>query len=197
MNAKRTNKRDDIVSAAIGLLSRVGSDGFSAAALAEAAGVSKANLFHHFDSLDAIVLEAFAQLALGMEMLRPPQGITLRGWLQQMGHSSFGLDEIGADMTRSYFVFMAKALFNETLRAQLLGTVNIAVAAIADILSDLCRDEMSRAEVESLANLIFVTVDGMILHLLAFPERRPFVAAAWAEFVDRVAPEIKEKGTEP
>jgi AcrR family transcriptional regulator len=55
----RSSSRQSIVQAATALMSAGGPDALTASALAEAAGVSKATLFHHFESLDDIVLEAF------------------------------------------------------------------------------------------------------------------------------------------
>ncbi|MGR3660054.1 MAG: TetR/AcrR family transcriptional regulator [Paracoccaceae bacterium] len=180
---KRLNKRDDILAAVVVVLSRDGLQGLSAAVLAAEAGVSKANLFHHFSGLDEIVLEAFRRFALGLEMLDPPQGTGLREWLQGMGEASFGMDAAAVGFSRAYFVFVSKALFDPELRLQVLGTVNAASAVVQRIVG-----EMGGTDAERLGDLIFMTGDAMALHLIAFPERRERVIAAWGLFVDQVAP---------
>ncbi len=51
--------RKEILDAALKLLGRGGPDAFSAGALAREANVSKATIFHHFASVDDILLAAF------------------------------------------------------------------------------------------------------------------------------------------
>ncbi len=141
---QRRSKRDDILVAAAGLLGRSGIDGFTASALAEAAGVSKANLFHHFKSLDDVVIEAFERFALDMQMLAPPEDMGFRDWLNGIGDASFGIGETGRDMARAYFVFVAKALFDERLRLKVLGTANAASQAFRDLVAHLAPEVTRR-----------------------------------------------------
>ncbi|MCB1516934.1 MAG: TetR/AcrR family transcriptional regulator [Hyphomicrobiaceae bacterium] len=187
--ARGEDTRNRILDAAIGLLGEAGIEGFSAANLAAVAGVSKANLFHHFESLDQIVLEAFERFALNMPMMTPTEDMDLRGWLIGMGDSMFGLDERESEAVRAYFLFVAKALFDEKLRKTVLGTVEQASAMMIDIVRQFSRAGTSDTEVEALGNLIFTTADGMALHFFAFPERRHLVAAGWGALVNAVAPE--------
>jgi AcrR family transcriptional regulator len=181
----RPNKRDDILAAVVVVLSRDGLQGLSAAALAAEAGVSKANLFHHFGSVDEIVLEAFSRFALGLEMLDPPKGTGLREWLIGMGDASFGMDAAATGFSRAYFVFVSKALFDAKLRLQVLGTVNAA----SDVVQRIVGEMVGKEDAARLGDLIFMAGDAMALQLLAFPERRERVMAAWALFVDQIAPD--------
>lgn len=185
----RASKRDDILIAAAALLGRSGLDGFSASALAEAAGVSKANLFHHFKSLDDVVIKAFERFALDMQMLAPPPDASFRDWLLGIGAAGFGVGETGQDMAMTYFVFVAKALFDERLRRKVLGTTQAASSAFCELAARLAPEELDAAEARALGDLIFMTADGFAIHLLAFPERRREIQAAWRAFIDRVAPE--------
>lgn len=182
---KRSNKREAILAAVVPVLAAGGLQGLSASALAAEAGVSKANLFHHFSSVDEIVLEAFREFALGLEMMDPPEGTGLRDWLTGMGEASFGMDPAALGFSRAYFVFVSKALFDERLRLIVLGTVNEASAVVHRIVAQMAGE----ADAARLADLIFMTGDAMAIHLLAFPERRERVMAAWELFVDRIAPD--------
>lgn len=190
---QRRDTRQTIVESAVALLAAHGFEGFSAAALAEAAGVSKATLFHHFSSLEEIVFEAFEQFAMGLEMLAPRDGITFRQWLQGIGQAQFGLDEASHGLARAYFVFVARALFDERLRRRVLGTVEAANEAFCDAVSALYPGELSHAQVRALGALIFTTADGMAIHLHAFPERRGDILAAWEMFVSRIVPETDDE----
>lgn len=189
MMTRGSETRNRILDAAVGLLGEAGIEGFTAANLAAVAGVSKANLFHHFDSLDQIVLEAFERFALNMPMMVPSEDMDLRAWLIGMGDTTFGLDETESEAMRAYFLFLAKALFDEKLRKTVLGTVEQASAMMIEIVRRLAPSTMNDAEIEALGNLIFTTADGMTLHLLAFPERQHLIAAGWGALVNAVAPE--------
>lgn len=184
----RKSKRNDILNATVTVLGREGLAGLSASALAKEAEVSKANLFHHFSGVDEIVLEAFEQFALGLDMMDPPDGISLRDWLHQMGEASFGLNDEVLTLSRAYFVFVSKALFDETLRQRVFETVETGSAMMQRIVARI--DDT--ADAQTLGDLIFMTGDAMAIHLIAFPERRENVLAAWSLFVDRIAPLEKE-----
>jgi len=54
--------RDDIVARAIKLMLTGGYDGTSMAQIAEACGIRKASLYHHFPDKDALVLAAIGQI---------------------------------------------------------------------------------------------------------------------------------------
>lgn len=56
-NPQRPAGRDEILAAAIDLFGEAGYDGVSMNAIARRAGISKANVFHHFGSKDALYME--------------------------------------------------------------------------------------------------------------------------------------------
>ncbi len=191
----RSSKRQAILDAALRVLKERGLEGFSASRLAEAAGVGKATLFHHFATLDDVVFESFDQFSRGMDIIAPPKGMTLRSWLEGIGNASFGLDETGHEVARAYFVFIGRALFDERLRTRVLGTVNAAADAFCGIVAQLCPGPLAPDEARALGTLIFVTADGMAIHLQAFPERRTEIQRAWKLFVNQVAPSEDGKET--
>lgn len=185
----RSNKRQDIIDGAIALLAEQGADSFSAANLAQAAGVSKANLYHHFDSLDDILIESFEQFSLGLGMWAPPDGISFRDWLEATGQELFGMSGTDGDLMNAYCVFATKALFDPNLRQRFAKTYVTARAALCDVVSQIYPESLEWGEVEALADLIMITLDGMGMHAKLFPERSSAVARAWAEFIDRIAPQ--------
>ena len=191
----RTSKRQAILEAALRVLKERGLEGFSASRLAEAAGVGKATLFHHFATMDDVIFESFDQFARGMDLIAPPEGITFRDWLRGIGNASFGLDETGHEVARAYFVFIGRALFDERLRQRVLGTVNAAGDAFCATVAKLYPGPLAPDEAQALGTLIFVTADGMAIHLQAFPERRAEIQRAWELFVARIAPGTDQKET--
>lgn len=189
----RPNKRQDIIEGALRLMAVEGPDGFSAANLARAAGVSKANLYHHFDSLEDIISESFEQYSLGLGMWVLPEGISFRDWLLATGREVF--DIVGEDrqLLNAYFVFAIKAMFAPKLHRQLGKTYGIARGALCDVVSQLHPDPLEWGEVEVLADLIIMTLDGLGMHAQIFPERALKISAAWVKFVDHIAPLIEDK----
>jgi AcrR family transcriptional regulator len=185
--AKRRNTRQAIIENAVTLLSEQGFEGFTAAALAETVGVSKANLFHHFSSIEEIVFEAFGQFSMRLKMSPLPPEITFREWLEGIGQDAFRLGEMSDDIARVYIAFMARALFDEKLQQRVLSAVQSANKASTDTVMALYPGKLSHKEVKALGALIFTTADGMAIHLHAFPERREDLQAAWRMFVSWVA----------
>ena len=189
----RSSKRQAILEAAVTVLKERGLEGFSASRLAETAGVGKATLFHHFATLDDVVFEAFDQFSRGMDLIAPPADLSFGDWLHGIGAASFGLDEAGRDLARVYFVFIARALFDEKLRERVLGTVEAANDAFCRIVADLYPGPIDQDRARALGSLIFVTADGMAMHLQAFPERRADIQRAWDLFVSRIDPAASDK----
>lgn len=185
--------RQRIEDAAIAVLSAQGLDGFTASRLASAADISKASLYHHFDSLDEIMIASFERLIMGMEAFRPLPGTGYRAWLTLLGASLLetGLAEGGA--LRAYVMFFAKAMFDPALSARLDQVLTGAVETTADIVAELDPRADDRAAQLSLARLIVATLDGLMMHALAAPGHRREAEAAWSAFVDRVAPEGEEE----
>ena len=189
----RTSKRQAILEAAVTVLSKRGLEGFSASSLAEAAGVGKATLFHHFPSLDDVIFESFEQFSMGMDIIAPPEGMSFGEWLRGIGDASFGLDEVEGELARAYFVFIGRALFDEKLRKKVLGTVTAANDAFCGIVEKLHPGRLAPEDVRALGTLIFVTADGMAIHLQVFPERKADIRQAWNLFVSRFDPDAGKK----
>lgn len=61
--------RNNILEVVLRTAGKEGAKGLTAQKIAEAAGVSKANLFHHFSSMDEIVMEAMMRY---LDMIRRP-----------------------------------------------------------------------------------------------------------------------------
>jgi AcrR family transcriptional regulator len=188
MPMARENKRDHIVYAAIELLATVGPEGLSAATLAAAAGVSKANVFHHFRTIDDVVLEAFELFLLGMQAFSPEPGKSLRDWLLALGAETAQLLDDQQQQAGAYFAFAVRARTDPRLQARLAETVTEAEAGFAAIIEALTTG-LSDAEIRALAGLLMIAGDGLAIHRHLFPERAAEQQAAWRALVDRIAPQ--------
>lgn len=77
-------------------------------------------------------------------------------------------------------------MFDERLRLKVKATVETVSEIFGNIIVQLCPD-LEASEARALGDLIFVTADGMAIHLQAFPERHLEISTAWQLFVDRIA----------
>lgn len=190
---RREGKKPEIVAAAIRLLGVEGAAGLTAAALAHEAGVSKANLFHHFESLDDIVIVAFEKFMLEMASMTPAPGTSLRGWLLNLGGETVDLIEQRGGEAGAYMAFMARAQSDARLRGKFEAVLVMAEDAFVGVLKMLAPGRWSPVETRNLANLIIVSGDGFVLHRQLFPGRAQSQHAAWLTLVDQIAPQTKEK----
>lgn len=185
----RTNKRQDIIEAAISILAAGGAEALTASALAERAGVSKANIFHHFARLDDIVLEAFEAFLMGMPSMQPLPGMDLRSWLMALGADTAASMDAEPGLSGAYFGFVAKARTDQQLRAQLQQLAGRAKAQFEAALAVLVPDRLSDEERQALAALILLTGDGLAMHRHLFPDEAASQAAAWTRFVNMICAE--------
>ena len=183
---RKPNKRQDIVEAAIGLLAEGGGEALTASSLAERAGVSKANVFHHFARLDDIVLEAFEAFLIGMPSMQPPPGMALRDWLMALGADTAASMDADPALSGAYFGFVAKARTDAQLREKLAELALRVRGQFEAALVELAPDRFSEAERQALAALILVTGDGLALHRHLFPDQAASQAAAWTRFVEMI-----------
>ena len=151
-----------IVHAAILILGRDGPDGFSAAAIARQAGVSKSNVFHHFARIDEIPLAAFEELGAELYVAAAISGRSMEAWLPALGDATADMVERNRGFLNAYFVFLSKSLFDPKLRARLSLGANAMLEPIADAL----RTDRPGADAATLARLIAMMIDGYALHLL-------------------------------
>lgn len=181
----RTNRRQEIIEAAVHLMAEGGPEALTASALARAAGVSKANLFHHFGRLDDVVLAAFEQFVLGLESVRGSPPTSLRGWLLGLGHEATTGD--ATRLNRAYFAFFARAMSDAALRRRAGEIADLATAAFGETIRAF-RPSATAGEIAALARLVLIAGDGLALHHALFPEHAAAQDAAWRTLVELIAP---------
>ncbi|KRA55376.1 TetR/AcrR family transcriptional regulator [Devosia sp. Root635] len=189
----KAGKRDEIVAAAVRLLAREGAAGLTAASLAREAGVSKANVFHHFETLNAVVMAAFEAFLLGMDGMRPQPGTPLRVWLLALGAETAAQMDDDPALSGAYIAFVARAQADPDLRRRLAQLARMAEENFLAALELLAPTRFSLVERQRLAALILIAGDGLAMHRQLFPERRDSQLAAWSAFVDTIAPEESGK----
>jgi AcrR family transcriptional regulator len=185
--AKR-DTRAAIIDAAVAILGREGPGGFSAAALARETGVSKATIFHHFRSIDDIPLAAFERLAGATLREESAEDRSLAALLARIGAENLAFMRTRKDFLRAYKVFVARAMFDDRLAAELRQGIGELFARMRSSMRPLLRDDADAAAMARLTGAVF---DGLALHMLSMGDDAE-IDAAWALFV-RLAEGIQEE----
>jgi AcrR family transcriptional regulator len=155
--------RTRILHAAVELMGREGPDRFTASALAREVGMSKATLFHHFDTLDEIPLAALEEIFFEFLGDAASGDATLRDLLDRFAREMRVLVD-NEGLLRAYFVFFIKGMFDARFRERLArGSFEMhrrTVDAMAPRLDP-------RDDAEVTARMVEVMLDGLALHHLA------------------------------
>lgn len=184
------NRKQEIAEAAIRLMSEGGAEALTASALARAAGISKANIFHHFPTLDDVVLAAFEQFIMSLESMNGPLPGSLRDWLLGLGTETVTAMADKGQLGGAYLAFLSRAKSDARLRQRLKQIAEGAEAAFAQIIATLS-PQMSAIQTRALAALVMVAGDGLALHRDLFPEREQQQTEGWRALVDALAPAVE------
>lgn len=178
MDAEPTT-RTRILRAAVTLLGREGPDRFTASALAREVGVSKATLFHHFDSLDEIPLAALEEILFQMVDDVEGGGVSLTARLDAFARESRALVEDDRFL-RAYFVFFMKGMFDPRIRERFqrgaFALHHRTVDALAPVLG-------ASEDAEVASRLVEVMLDGLALHHLAMGDHE-LLERVWNRFAE-------------
>ena len=177
--SKGDETRTRILRAAVEILGRDGPDRFTASALAQEAGVSKATVFHHFDALDDIPVLAFEEILLaGMERV-DDDGHSLEAYLNGLSREVHAIldDEL---LMRAYFVFLVKGIFEPRLRERLAHSGFELHDALTASLAPRLPPGRDPAVT---ARLVEVVLDGVALHQLVMGDQE-ILDQAWSLFVN-------------
>lgn len=173
--------RAAIIEAAVAILGQTGPAGLTASALTRAVGISKATLFHHFRTVDEIPLVALEHLALQLQAFSAPPKKPGQPAIEALGEATDLLVEQQRDFLNAYFVFFAKALFDEALREKLAACGEQSRAVFADLVRTNIEGVKTARDVDDFVNLLAIMLDGLALHLLLAKDKLPLLRA-WSRF---------------
>jgi AcrR family transcriptional regulator len=180
---ERTRRR--ILEAGIELLGEAGADAFTASALARAAGVSKATLFHHFTTLDEVALEAFVQLfAPTLEPGTKRAGLV--GYVAKLGRDTLEIASSNTAFLRTYFGFLVRALFDARYKEQIVRRGRTLHDQMVAQLAPRLPPKTTATEVEDLARLLEAALDGLALSYLIHGSTREY-RRSWSLLQEMVA----------
>ena len=156
--------RKEILDAALTLLGRGGPDAFSAGALAREANVSKATIFHHFASVDEILLAA-CDWRQSLE-LEGRQSRSARAYLDGLGQQLVRAAQGDPVLLKAQAVFVTRAIFDREMSARLSEGAADMHRLVVEALRARLPSDVSAAEIDSMARLAEMALDGLMINLL-------------------------------
>lgn len=178
----RLDTRQRIEEAAIAVLAESGLEGFTASRLSAFAQVSKANLYHHFASMDEILVASFNRLMAGMQMMNPPEGMGFADWLEGLGRELIAMPPMQRNATRAYISYFTRALADEKLGGAVRSAVDAGHSQLCRIIERWMPAGTPAVRIEQLARLVLVAGDGFLLHAQLLGERSAELHPVWALF---------------
>jgi AcrR family transcriptional regulator len=183
MDSKGASTRRKILEASVDLLGREGPDGFSAAALAREAGVSKATLFHHFDSMAEIPEVALEELFMASMARSNDPELDLKGYLVQLRDDSLRIIHEQRGFINAYFVFLTKALFDPQMRLRFVAGAMEMHETLREAIEPRLPEGTPPDEADEIARLVFAALDGIALHHMVMEDHER-LDRGWARFLD-------------
>lgn len=174
--------RKEILNAALTLLGRGGPNAFSAGALAREANVSKATIFHHFASVDEILLAAVDwRQSLELEQHQPTSA---RAYLDGLGQQLVRAAQDDPVLLKAQAVFVTRAIFDREMNARLSKGVAEMHRLVVGALRMRLASNVSDVDIESIARLAEMALDGLMINLVMRTDERAQFQRAWTLMVD-------------
>jgi AcrR family transcriptional regulator len=174
--------RKEILNAVLTLLGRGGAEAVSAGALAREANVSKATIFHHFASIDKILLAAFDwRQSLELEGRQPTSA---RDYLDGLGQQLVRAAQNDPVLLKAQAAFITRAIFDRDMNARLTEGVSDMRRVVIEALRARLPLHVSGEEIESIARLAEMALDGLMIHLVMRPDEWAQFQHDWTQMVD-------------
>lgn len=118
---KRTEKGEEtkalVLEQAIVMIAEEGIGALSASRLAQRAGISKGNLFHHFKTTDAILLAVAETVMAASSQILLVEGDSVEAYLKAMASGLLDMSKQDQLLFRAYFAVYNHGLFNQSFNA--------------------------------------------------------------------------------
>lgn len=151
-----------IINSTLDIISEQGIGGVSAAKVSQGAGISKSNVFHHFKSVDEILL-ATLNTVIDRMIGETKRGDvrTLSDLFDSLGRALFQEDGDSTRIEKAFFAFYNESVFHDPYREIFRGFLEESLHELENTLT--------RAGVENpgqLPRLIIAMLDGLSIQLM-------------------------------
>lgn len=182
---KGERTREVIVSSALELMLGQGRDRLSARNLAAHAGISKATLFHHFQSMNEIVVAALERLfSKYIEIAAFQSDAKGPKLAAEMAREELAHAEMYQNLFRGVFSFLDEIMAHPDLKARLRKAFTSVVSVMEDSVEEAHPGVLSSAERSGIGLALTILLDSLILYVMVL-EDKDALANMWHQ-VERV-----------
>lgn len=179
---KGKKTRQEILAAAFSLLVEEGPSALTAGKLAKKASVSKASLFHHFDSVDDIPLlllrNIFEQLAARIEKRKPKD---ISALVQMLGQGVLGAPPERRKVTAGLLHFYIRAAHEESYRHQQEKILNLLFAQFRASFEQVLDRPLTAWEKRTIPPMVAFSLEGLGLFSIVLNDKSA-LESAWKGF---------------
>lgn len=164
-----------------------GYEGLSASRLAAAASISKANLFHHFRTLEDVPVAAFEVIASQIVAAPLPEDGTVQDFIAAMGEVALTTLAERRGFYAAYVSFLTRAVFEPRLKHSVRASLRRSKADVQRAIAARIGDD---AIARNLTNLTLVIMDGAMLHILLI-DNEADIRAMWDHYLTLIASDAR------
>lgn len=176
--------RERILQSAYELVGESGYDALTANALVAHAGIAKGTLYHHFDSLEAVVFAMIQSLVIDMLEAVPKDVDSLEAYLAACGASHRELIRNQPRLTNVVFGFIPKGMrdpvYRRLVRDELMPAM---MAQLKPTLARLYRRTLTDQQLDDLIRLIDMLCIGYSVHV-SIMDDEPTYTRIWSQVSD-------------
>jgi len=161
--------KNKILSSALDIICDEGIKGLSASKIAKLSGISKSNVFHHFNSVETIPFVLLKNIGGTLtDNIKSRIFKDFSSFLEYLGEMTFTLDSSYIRFFKAFFSFYQTAMFDE----QYKEAVELCSQSFKNqIIVEIKKHYDNREDSEEIATLINSTLDGMGIHYLISDNR--------------------------
>ncbi|MGX8795088.1 TetR/AcrR family transcriptional regulator [Fusibacter sp. JL298sf-3] len=187
---KGASTRTKILDATLDIIAKEGLNALSAKKIADAAGISKSTVFHHFEKVEDITLSLFQTLCDNLcAPLMRIQAPSLEAYLTAVGEATFYQSEAAR---KAYATFMA--FYNASMVNPLYGDkIQVSLNTCAQLFKDrlMVYTPLDDARAEELSELLVLALDGLGMHYVMRGDDAHFMAL-WKAQIQLVLNTVEE-----
>lgn len=156
-----------IIDSTLDIISEQGIGGVSAAKVSQGAGISKSNVFHHFKSVDEILVATLNTVIDRMiGETKREDAHTLTDLFDSLEHALFQEDEDSGKIEKAFFAFYNESMFHDTYREIFRGFLEESLYELENTLTRVGVENSGQ-----LPRLIIAMLDGLSIQLLIMGDK--------------------------
>lgn len=171
---KGLETKDRICAAATTILAREGMSGLSAKKIADEAGISKSNIFHHYHSVDDILADLFEKITLeSTSSLSSFEFSSLEEFFHGLGELTLLLSEKNEETFIALFHYFNYALINPDYKHRIQNLRQQLTDAYGHYIQEI--EPISQTALLNIAESIVITLDAFGMHYTLDRDKEKFL----------------------